>query len=81
MTTRGISNSLIPKSLNSSIFGLKVPPSVEERAKDHTEDGQCHSDQKIDHIMVSQVEGGENQSTDDGEKEIEEQLFIAMGQV
>jgi hypothetical protein len=77
----GIINSFIPKSLNSSIFDLKGPPSMEERAKDHTQDGQCHPDQNIDHIMVSQVEGGENQSTDDGQKEIEEQLFVAMGQV
>jgi len=31
--------------------------------------------------MVSQVDGGEDESTDDGQKEIEEELFIAMGQV
>jgi hypothetical protein len=31
--------------------------------------------------MVSQVDGGENESTDNGKKEIEEELFIAMRQV
>jgi hypothetical protein len=54
---------------------------VKGRAKDHTQDGQCHSDQKIDHIVISQVDGGENESADDGHKEIKEELFVAMGQV
>jgi len=31
--------------------------------------------------MVPQVDGGENESTDNREKEIEKELFIAMGQV
>ena len=46
---------------------------MEERAKDHTQDGQGYSDQKIDYIMVSQIDGGENQATDDGQEEIEEE--------
>jgi len=71
----------IPKSLNASIFGLKVPPSMKSRAEDHTPYGECHSDQEINHIMVPQVDGGENESTDNREKEIEKELFIAMGQV
>jgi hypothetical protein len=58
-----------------------IPPSVEKRANDHTQNGQCRPDQEVNHIMVSQIEGGENESADDGEEEIEEALFIAMGQV
>jgi hypothetical protein len=60
---------------------FQAPPSVEKRAEDHTQDGQCHPGQQIDHIMVSQVEGGENESADDGQKEIKEELFVTMGQV
>jgi hypothetical protein len=29
--------------------------------------------------MVPQVDGGENEAADDGQKDIEEELFVTMG--
>jgi len=78
-------NKLVTSYLLPTLHGLSTtllfPPSIESRAEDHTPYGECHSDQEINHIMVPQVDGGKNESTDNREKEIEEEFFIAMGQV
>jgi len=57
-----------------------IPVLIESRTKDHATHSKCRSNEEIDHIMISQVDCRENESTDDREKEIKEELFITMSQ-
>jgi hypothetical protein len=45
---------------------------MESRTDHHAPHGQYHSDKKLDDIMVSQVNRGEDESADNMKKEIEE---------
>jgi hypothetical protein len=70
--------------LNSILHVLNTafhaPPSIKESADDHAPDRQSSSNKKIDDIVVPQINGRENESTDNREKNIEEDSFIAVGQ-
>jgi hypothetical protein len=59
---------------------VRVPPFVQLATNEGTPYGQCDTDHEIDDIMVSQVDGGENEAADNGEEDIKENFLIATGQ-
>ena len=73
------------QGVNEPIFffllsNFSFPSIVESGADKEASDRKEGSDEKINNIMVSQINRGEDEATNKGEEAIEEKPFIAVGQ-
>jgi hypothetical protein len=57
-----------------------IPPSKKERTDNRTAYRQSHSNKKVDDIVISQINGREDQGTDNRKEDGEDNSFIAIGQ-